>query len=246
MARITNRAGFIQYCLRRLGEPVIKINVSPEQLEDRVDDAMKYYVDYHYDATNRTYFKHQLTEQDIANEYLTVPENIIGVVNLFPIGANFQGNNIFNVRYQFFLNYITDITSQQIAPYYMAEQYIQLLQELLVGQQPLRYNRNENKLFIDMDWRKVTPGEYIIYEAFLVLDPDVYADIWNDRWVQRYATVLIKEQWGSNLTKFRGMQLPGNVQFNGDAILASALEEKETLESQVISQYSLPIPFLLG
>lgn len=246
MARITNRAEFIQYCLRRLGEPVIKINVSPDQLEDRVDDALKYYSDYHHDATQKVYFKHQLTQQDITNEYLPVAENIIGVVNLFPLGANFQGRNIFNVQYQFLLNNINDITSQQIAPYYMSMQYVQLLEEILVGQQPLRYNRNENKLYIDIDWRKLVVGEYVIYEAYSVLDPNTYTDIWNDRWVQRYATVLIKEQWGGNITKFVGMQLPGNVQFNGREILASAVQEKAVLESQIISQYSAPPIFLLG
>ena len=133
-----------------------------------------------------------------------------------------------------------------MVPYYMAFQQLQLLEQLLVGQQPIRYNRNTNKLYIDVNWDKMTVGYFIVAEAYQVVDPTVYSDVWNDRWLQRYATALIKKQWGSNLTKFSGMQLPGGVQFNGEKIYNDAVEEVEKYEQEMIISYSLPVTDMIG
>jgi len=125
-------------------------------------------------------------------------------------------------------------------------QHIQLLEQMLVGQQPIRYNRHTDKLYVDMDWNKVTAGNYLIVEAYQVLDPDTYTDAWGDRWLSRYATALIKKQWGSNLTKFSGLTLPGGVQFNGDKIYNDAVNEIEAMEKDMATSYSLPSFDMIG
>ena len=246
MAQPTTRAEFKEWCLRKLGKPVIEINVDDDQVDDRVDEALSYYWDYHFDGTERVFFKHEVTANTVADGYITVPENIIGVINLFDIGDALSTNNLFNIRYQFALNEIYDLSNYNLSNYYMAMQHIQFLEELLVGKQPLRYNRHVNKLHIDMDWGKVDVGNYIVAEAYQVVDPNTYADVWKDRWLQNYATAKIKYQWGSNLTKFEGMQLPGGVSFNGMQILQDAQTEIEKLEEDMISSYSLPVMDMIG
>jgi len=246
MATITTRDQFREYCLRRLGKPVIDINVDDDQVDDRIDDALKYYWDYHFDGTSKVYYKHQFTEQDITNKYITLPQNIIGAVNIFDLGDYIATNNIFNIRYQIALNDLYTLTYQSMVPYYMAFQHLQLLEQLLVGKQPIRYNRNTNKLYVDVNWDKVTPGYYLVVEAYEVVDPVEYQDVWNDRWLQKYATALIKKQWGTNLTKFTGLQLPGGVQFNGEKIYNDATQEIDEMEKEMILNYSLPVTDMIG
>ena len=243
---ISSRDDFKEYCLRKLGKPVIEINVDDDQVEDRVDEALKYYWDYHFDGTEKVFYKKQITEEDIANKYITLPQNIIGAVSIFDIGDFIAVNNIFNIRYQIALNDLYTLTYQSMVPYYMAFQHIQLLEQLLVGKQPIRYNRNTNKLFVDTDWNKLTAGYFLVVEAYSIVDPADYTDVWNDRWLQRYATELIKKQWGSNLTKFVGMQLPGGITFNGEKIYNDAHEALEKLESEMITSYSLPVTDMIG
>ena len=246
MAVPATRNDFKEYCLRKLGKPVIEINVDDDQVEDRIDEALKYYWDYHFDGTSKLYYKHQFTQEDIDNKYITLPQNIIGAVNIFDIGDYIATNNIFNIRYQIALNDLYTLTYQSMVPYYMAFQHLQLLEGLLVGKQPIRYNRNTNKLHIDVNWEKVVVGTYLVVEAYEVVDPTTFTDVWNDRWLQRYATALIKKQWGSNLTKFIGMQLPGGVQYNGEKIYNDATEEIEKYEQEMISSYSLPVTDMIG
>ena len=243
---ISSRDDFKEYCLRKLGKPVIEINVDDDQVEDRVEEALKYYWDYHFDGTEKVFYKKQITEEDITNKYITLPQNIIGAVSIFDIGDYLATNNLFNIRYQIALNDLYTLTYQSMVPYYMAFQQIQLLEQLLVGKQPIRYNRNTNKLFVDTDWTKLTPGYFLVVEAYQIVDPADYNDVWNDRWLQRYATELIKKQWGSNLTKFVGMQLPGGITFNGEKIYNDAHEALEKLESEMITSYSLPVTDLIG
>lgn len=246
MAVPTSRSEFKSYCLRKLGAPVIEINVEDDQVEDRIDEALKYYWDYHFDGTERIYYKHQVTSNNISDGYIVLPENIIGAVRIFDVSGSMVTNNIFDIRYQIALNDMYTLTSVSMIPYYMAFQHIQLLEQLLVGQQPIRYNRHNDRLYVDMNWDKVNVGGYIIVEAYQVLDPEVYTDAWSDRWLTRYATALIKKQWGTNLTKFTGMQLPGGVQFNGDKIYNDAVAEIEQMEKDMATSYSLPAFDMIG
>ena len=246
MAVPTTRATFKENCLRRLGKPVIEINVDDDQVEDRIDEALRYYWDYHFDGSEKIYYKHQITQTDITNRYITLPENIIGAVNLFPIGQALNTNNLFNIRYQIALNDLYTLTSVSMVPYYMALTHVQFLEQLLVGQQPIRYNRHINRLYVDMDWNIVNEGDYLIVEAYQVVDPATYSDAWNDRWLLRYAACLIKQQWGTNMKKFEGMQLPGGLKFNGQQIYNEATQERDALEKEMIMSYSIPVTDMIG
>ena len=246
MAVPTSKSTFKEYCLRTLGKPVIEINVDDDQVDDRVDEALKYYWDYHFDGSEKTYYKYPVTEQDMINKYITLPENIIGAVNIFNIGDALNTNNLFNIRYQIALNDLYTLTSVSMVPYYMALQHVQFLEQILVGQQPIRYNRHTNKLHIDMDWNKLNVGNYIIVEAYSIVDPETFSDAWGDRWLLRYATCLIKQQWGNNLKKFDGMQMPGGLKFNGQKIYEEAIRERSDLETEMITSYSLPVTDMIG
>lgn len=245
MAIPTTRAEFKEYCLRKLGKPVIEINVDEDQVDDRVDEAIRFYWDYHFDGADKVYYKHKVTATDIDNKYITMPENILGVVNLFPIGQGLNTNNLFNIRYQIALNDLYTLTSVSMVPYYMALTHVQFLEQFLVGQQPFRYNRIINKLYIDMDWSITNVDDYIIVEAYQVVDPAVYPKAFGERLLQNYATALIKEQWGTNLKKFEGMQLPGGLKFNGQKIFDEGREESKEIE-KLIYDSSLPITDMIG
>ncbi len=246
MALPSTRETFKQYCLRQLGKPVIDINVSDDQCEDRIDDALQYYRDYHFDGTEKVFLKKTLTADDITNMYLDVDSSIVGVVNMFDIGDSVNTNNIFNLKYQISLNDIFDASDVTMLGFYQAFAHIALLEEILVGRQPLRFNRHKNRVHVDMNWDKVVAGEVLIFEAYQVIDPTVATDVWADRWLIKYATELFKKQWGSNLTKFEGMQLPGGITFNGIKIYDDAVMEITKLEEEMVNSYSLPVHDLTG
>ena len=242
----TTRDDFKTHCLRRLGAPVIEINLDDDQIDDRVDEALQYFWDYHFDGTEKTYYKYQLLQSDIDNQYITMPANIIGAINIFPIGSALQTNNMFNIRYQIALNDLYTLTSVSMVPYYMAMTHLAVLEQMLVGQQPIRYNRHNNRLYIDMSWDQVDVGTFLLVEAYQILDPEVYSGAWGDRWLQRYATCLMKQQWGTNLKKFEGVQLPGGVRFNGQAIYNEATIERTELEHEAIYTFSGPNIDMIG
>jgi hypothetical protein len=246
MAIPATRAQFKAYCLRRVGAPVIDINVDDDQVEDRIDEALTFFWDYHFEGAEKTYYKYQIQQADITNKYITLPPNIIGAVNIFPVGEALSTNNLFNIRYQITLNDLYDLTATTMVPYYLAMQHIQFLEQLLVGQQPLRFNRYTNILHLDMGWDNVVAGQYLIVEAYQVVDPTVYAGVWSDRWLTRYATALIKRQWGDNLTKYTAVNLPGGNKFNADKIRDDAQKEVEMLEQEMITTWSLPVSDMIG
>jgi hypothetical protein len=247
MAKPTTREELKDYCLRQLGAPVLEINVADEQIEDCVDDAIQYYHDYHFDGTEKVFLAHQVTQTDVTNRYIDIPEAVIGVINIFDIGDSFSTNNLFNIRYQIALNDLFAFNYGPFAPYYMALQNVALAEELFVGRQSIRFNRHTNRLYVDMAWsEKVVVGEHIIVEGYAALDPETYSDVYNDRWLKRYATSLIKKQWGTNLKKFEGLQMPGGITFNGQKIWDEATDEITQLESEMINSYSLPVADMIG
>jgi len=246
MATPTSNTEFKEFCLRKLGKGVIEINVSDAQVDDRVDEAINFYQDYHFDGTERTFYKKQITQSDKDNKYITLPDNIIGAVNIFDIGDADNTNNLFNVRYQIALNDLYTLTSQSLVPYYMAFQHLELYEQILVGKQPIRYNRHKNVFHVDMDWDKIAVDQYLIVEAYQVIDPDTFTKMYGDYWLQRYATALIKIQWGENLKKFQGMQMPGGMVMDGMSIYNEGLRDKEQLEMEMRSSYSLPATDMIG
>jgi hypothetical protein len=247
MARPISREDLKQYCLRNLGAPVVDINVDDEQLEDRIDEAIAYYRDYHFDGTEHVYYKHECTPQDQINGFITVPDAIIGVSGCFVLGGTYSVNNLFNVRYQIHLNDLYDLLQSSVVPYVMAMTHVNLLEEIFVGKQPIRYNRHNNRVFIDTSWEdKIPVDSYIILDAYRVIDPDENTDMYSDRWLLRYTTQLIKRQWGENLKKFEGLQMPGGITFNGQKIWEEAQEALVKLEDEMISSYSLPVADMIG
>lgn len=246
MAQPTTRQQFKQYCLRQLGYPVIDINVDDEQVEDRIDDALAYYRDYHFDGTEKVLYKHIVTASDKTNGYITMPDNIIGVVDLFDINDTSTTSNIFSIRYQMHLNDLFDVASGSLVQYTTAMRHIEQIEEVFVGKQPFRFNRHTNRVYLDIDWTRITTGNYIIFLCYKEIDEDEYSDIWKDWWLRRYATQLIKRQWGNNLKKFQGMQMPGGLDFNGQTIYDEADSEIKDLEQEMITSFSLPVHDMIG
>jgi hypothetical protein len=247
MAVPTSREEFKEYCLRQLGKPLINIEGADEQWDDRIDEALRYYWDYHFDGSAKIYYKHQITDEDKENKFIVLPENIIGAVRIFQIGFySSSSNNMFNVQYQIALNDLYTLTSYDVVPYYMTMQHLNVLAEILVGEKPIRYNRHRNRLYIDMDWDRMTTGQYLIVEAYEVINPDTWNDAWADRWLLRYATALFKRQWGANTKKYGKMELPGGFTINGQQIYDEAENEIAKLEAEMITSYSLPVTDFIG
>lgn len=242
MAKIRTREQLAQYCLRRLGAPVIQINVADEQLEDRIDDALEKFAEYHYNGTNRAYLKHQVTNQDKINQYIILPENILGAVDIFPLqGFAVSGQDMFDVRYQIAMNDLYTLSGTNLVPYVMTMTHLNTMNELLIGKVPIRYNRrNGNKLFLDMDWNNTPTGSWLIVEAFEIVDPEEFVGIYDELWLKDYLTALIKKQWGTNLSKFQGMALPGGMVLNGLEIIQQANQEIEECQRTLERNYVMP------
>ena len=233
--------------MRKLGYPSINIEVSDEAIDDRIDEALKYYYDYHFDGAEKVYYKHQITQTDRTNRYITLPDNIIGAVQVFPIAdPSVRSDDLFNIKYQMALNDLYSLTSTSLVPFYMAYEHLALITEILVGRQPIRYHRHVNKLWVDMDWDKINIGEYLLVEAYQVIDPDVYTKAWGDRWLANYCAALIKENWGSILTKHTNVVMPGGVQLNGQQIYESGIQWRKELEQEMEDKYSMPPEHYVG
>ena len=247
MAILATRQAFKDYILRRLGAPVIDINVDNEQVDDRVDDALLKFRDYHFDGTEHVYLSYPVTQEDIVNKYVTLPEDIIGVTRIFDINDSYNAMNLFNVRYQLHLNELFNISSVSVTPYVVAMRHIEFLEEVFVGKKPIRFNRHTDKLYIDMKWGDdVIPGQYIVIDCYRTINPETYPDVWDDPWLKDYTTQLVKRQWGENLKKFEGMNLPGGITFNGQKIWEEANQKIEEMEQRLITDYSLPVTDMIG
>ena len=251
MATPTSRATLIEYCKRRLGDPVLEINVDEDQLEDRVDEALQYYREFHSDATVRTYLKHQITAQDVTNEYITLANNIIFVSKMFPLQSSFQSSrNFFDIKYQMMLNDIADLMNfaGDLAYYEQMQQYLSLLDMKLNGQPQVQFSRKQNRLYIFGDFQDddINEGDYIVAEVYTEINDSDHTSIFNDMFLKEYTTALIKQQWGQNLIKFEGMQLPGGVILNGRQIYDDATGEIEALRQRVRDEHELPPDFFVG
>ena len=272
MAEPSTRETLKQYSLRALGKPVIEINVDDDQLEDRIDEAIQYFQQYHYDGIRRTYLKYKLTAADKTrlsaingssetatdtpsgntttwyedNNYLSVPQSIISVINIFPFSD--KGNlNLFDVRYQLRLNDLYDFSSTSVINYDVVLRHLDFLDHILVGEKPLRFNQHDNRLYVDMDWKNdLQVGEYLIIECYRKLDPTTFTDVNNDIFLKRYVTALFKKQWGANLSKFNGVAMLGGVTLNGQQIYSEALSDIEKLETELRTTYELNPALMIG
>ena len=271
MAIPTTKATFKSYCLRALGFGVIDINVSDDQVDDRIDEALQYFAQYHYDGIEKMYLKYQITADDITRAssnatttatdsvdssvtatfsegkgFIPMPSSVVSVIQIFPFDDS-ATNNMFDIRYQLRLNDLYDFSSTSIIHYQMTMQNLDYLSHILVGEKPVRFNQHQNRLYIDMDWANdVSAGEYLIIECYRKIDPATYTDIFDDIYLKRYATALIKRQWGANLSKFSGVAMLGGVTMNGETIYSQAQEEIEKLEELISVTNSPPMMFGMG
>jgi predicted transcriptional regulator len=292
MAIPNTRTTLKEYCLRNLGKPVIDINVDDDQIEDRLDEALQYFAQYHSDGIERMYLKYKVTADDVTRlttntsynvdekgtsrtnieledasgdivqqdgsailtedstlvrtayeetqNYLVIPDAIISVINVFPLSDR-ANLNMFDVRYQLRLNDLYDFSSTSIVHYEMTMKHLDFLDHILVGEKPIRFNQLSNRLYIDHDWTNdIDADEYIIIECYRKLDPTTHTDIFDDLYLKRYATTLIKRQWGQNLSKFSGTAMLGGVTLNGPELFSTALSEQEKLEEEIRLNYEEP------
>ena len=262
MAVPSTKATLKEYCLRALGKPVIDINVDDDQVDDRIDEAVQYFAQYHVDGVERMYLKYLVTADDItrmttdtsesvtdnsvtttykrADNFLVVRSSVISVVNVFPLSDR-ANLNMFDVRYQLRLNDLYDFSSTSIVHYEMTMRHLDFLDHILVGEKPMRFNHLSNKLFIDMDWgTDIKAGEYLIMEVYRKLNPDDNTDMYDDIYLKRYTTALIKRQWGQNLSKFNGTAMLGGVTLNGPELFSTAIAEQQKLEEEIRLNYEEP------
>ena len=269
---ITSRETLKQYCLRALGKPVIEINVEDDQVEDRIDEAIQYFAQYHYDGSERMYLKYQVTADDITRarsdetittvtdtadstvtasfkegkNYIPMPSNVMSVLQIFPF-TDKAALNLFDVRYQLRLNDLYDFSSTSIIHYDMTLRHLDLLDHILTGERPVRFNQHKNRLYIDMDWANdVKAGDFIIIECYRKLDGSTFTDLFDDIFLKKYTIQLIKKQWGTNLSKFQGVAMLGGVTMNGEQIYSQAQEEINKLEEQIQLSYELPPNYMMG
>jgi|TARA_B100000315_G_scaffold91465_1_gene84089 hypothetical protein len=265
-----SKATLKSWCKRKLGHPVIEVNVDDDQIDDRIDEALQYFAQFHFDGVERMYLKYQVTADDVtraeasastsatddsssvtaswkeSTNYLPIPDTVLSVLQVFPF-SNTGSINMFDVRYQMRLNDLYDFSSTSVVHYEMTMQHLDFLDHILVGEKPVRYNVHQNRLYIDMDWGEdIDVGEYLVIECWRKLDPTVWTDVYNDFFLKRYAASLIKKQWGQNLIKFNGVTMLGGVTINGETIYTQAQEEIDKLEEEMRLTWEMPIDFAVG
>lgn len=318
---LASRQDLKDYCLRRLGFPVIEINVDEDQIEDRIDDAIQFWQEYHFDGSERAYVKRQLTgssvnltanlannftvgetitggtsgatakvvstdgsqitvdnvsgeftasetvtgdqsgysantssssaytKGDLENGYIPIGDNILGVTKLFKFGTVYgaKSDGLFDVDYQFALNDMYNLLSADLTYYSLVKTHMSTLENIFVSDRQIRFNRKTNRLYIDTDWdRTFDVGDYVIAEAMAMVEGTDYTEVYDDMFLKKYTTALIKRQWGENMKKFGGIQLPGGVTLNGDQIFQEAVTEIQQIEEEMQLKYELPPSFMVG
>ncbi len=276
MAQPSSRTELIDYCKRQLGAPVLEINVADEQIEDLVDDALQYFHERHFDGVTQTFLKYKITQEDVDrgrgnvgiatttatttivgtattfsfeenSNYLQVPPHIIGVNKIFKFdGTNSITNNMFSVKYQLFLNDIYFFGSTELLTYAMTKTYLEDIDFLLSTDKQIRFNQRQDRLYLDIDWASAAVDSFIIIDCNRLLDPNDFTRVYNDSFLKKYLTILIKKQWGQNLIKFQGVRLPGGVELNGRQIYDDAQRELDQLMERMSNTYELPPLDMIG
>ncbi len=247
MAKPTTRATLQDYCLRNLGAPVIEINVDEDQIEDRTDEAIQFYQEFHSDAVIREYLKHELTATDITNSYITVADSVTSIVRMLKINAS-SGSTLFDMGYHMRMNdiFMLQGLSTQLQSYEQSQQKLSLIDHTLNTEEHIRFSRHINRVHMDEGYGDLVAGEFIVLEVYSIIDPGTYADVYNDFYLKKYLTALIKRQWGANMMKFDGFQLPGGITMNGRQMFEDAIEEIAGLEEECRLMWAMPDNFLMG
>ena len=271
---VGNRSSFREYCLRRLGAPVLEINVDDEQVEDLIDDGIQFFNERHFDGVERMYLKYEITQADIdrgngkdttgvgivtttalgvntgigsitsnwyeTSNYLQVPDSVLGVEKIFKFDTSTISGGMFSIKYQLFLNDLYRFNSVELLQYSMTKSYLEDIDFLLTTDKQIRFNKRQNRLYMDIDWGQESVGNWLILDCYRALDPATYNNIFNDLFLKQYVTSLIKKQWGQNLLKFRGTKLPGGIELNGREIYDDAVKELDDIKSRMALEYELP------
>ena len=248
-SRITSRTLLKEYCLRRLGHPVIEINIDEEQCDDRIDDGLEFFAEYHFDGVEKVFLKHEITQTDIDNEYIAMDDPaspvggpVIGVRRVLP-GPNFNAfqTGFFNEEFQLRLQDLNTFTGTGMINWTMSLQNFQMVDYLFTVSATVLFNRKQNRLYLETDWaNKFKAEDILIVECYRLLDPTQYTEIYNDIFLKKYCTALIKRQWVENLKKFEGVQLPGGVTLNGKTIYDEAIDEINKIEEEMNLKWELP------
>jgi hypothetical protein len=276
MAQPSSRQGLIDYAKRQLGYPVLEINVAEEQFQDLLDDAVQIFQERHFDGIERMYLKYKITDDDISRgrargageslgitttsatgagttfnfeentNFLQMPPSVVGVNQIFKIRSDTVYDGLFNIKYQLFLNDLYQFGSIDLLQYSMVQTYLEDITWLLNPDMRYRFNIRQDRLYIDADWASLTSGDYFIIDCFRILDPEDFPRVWNDPFIKKYLTATSKKQWGQNLMKFQGVQLPGGVQLNGREIFEDGVRELERLEEKMPLQYEMPPLDMIG
>ena len=279
MAKPSTRQGLIDYCLRRLGAPVLEINVDDDQIDDLVDDAIQFFNERHFDGVERMYLKYKITQNDIDrgkaggaggvgivttsatstivgtattfsfyenSNYIQVPDSVIGIEKIFKFDTSSISGGMFSIKYQLFLNDLYYFNSVELLQYAMVKTYLEDIDHLLTTDKQIRFNKRQDRLYLDIDWGSQNVDDFIVIDCYRALDPASFSQIYNDSFVKLYLTSLIKRQWGQNLIKFRGVKLPGGIELNGRQIYEDAEREIAEIKQRMTSEYELPPLDLIG
>ena len=281
MAKPATRQQLIDYCLRRLGAPVLEINVDDDQIDDLVDDALQYFQERHFDGVERMYLKYKITQDDLdrgrakntdgvgivtttatstsvsgigsitssfyeSSNFIQIPDSVIGIEKVFKFDTSSISGGMFSIKYQLFLNDLYYFNSVELLQYSMVKSYLEDIDHLLTTDKQLRYNKRQDRLYLDIDWGSQSLDTYFVIDCYRILDPDTFTGVYNDSFLKMYLTALIKRQWGQNLIKFRGVKLPGGIELNGREIYDDAERELESIRQRMNMDYELPPFDLIG
>ena len=279
MAKPGTRQQLIDYALRKLGAPVLEINVADEQIDDLVDDTIQYFNERHYDGVERMYLKYKISQEDIdrgkASEttgvgivtttgtstitgtattfsfyensnYIQVPDSVIGIENIFKFDTSAISGGMFSIKYQMFLNDLHYFGSVELLQYAMTKSYLEDIDHILTTDKQVRFNKRQNRLYLDIDWKEQKKDTYLVIECYRALDPASFSQIYNDSFVKKYLTASLKKQWGQNLIKFQGVKLPGGTELNGRQLYEDGERELEDIKQRMFSEYEMPPLDLIG
>jgi uncharacterized membrane protein (GlpM family) len=274
MSKPASRQELIDYCLRRLGAPILEINLADEQIDDLVDDALQYFNERHFDGVERMYLKYKITEDDLNrgkakspdgvgivtttsssnisgigpvnfnfyenSNFIQVPDSIIGIEKVFKFDTSSISSGMWSIKYQLFLNDLYYFNSVELLQYAMVKTYLEDIDFLLSTDKQIRFNKRQNRLYLDIDWNSKSKDTFIIIDCYRILNPNDFTKVYNDSFLKKYLTSLMKRQWGQNLIKFRGVRLPGGIELNGRELYEDAEKELESIRQRMSMDYELP------
>ena len=247
--RLKNRIDFGKYCLRKLGDPVVMVNVTPAQIDDAIDDSLDMFWEYHADGSTQLFFKHELTQANLDSRSIPVPENTLAVIRVLSLGGNGSTGiaNLNNLQYvAYFSDLISKIPGGGMSSYVTNLQYLNTMSEIFNTEKLVEFNKHQGELIIQGDATGLRVGDFLVYEAVVINDPEDNPLTWDNWWLKNYTTALIKKQWGVNLGKYSNVTLPSGVTMNGESIRAEGIQEISDLEDRLRNEFSLPPDFFYG